>query len=58
MLGLTLGSGAPKTPLGKPVSENLIAASTNAETRVPTNRSNDVSIVVNIYTGPREYEGK
>lgn len=58
ILGLTLGSGAPKAPLGKSVSENSTTAAGKTETRVPTNRSDSVSIVVNIYTGPREYEGK
>lgn len=58
MIGLTCRSGAPKAALVRSIPVSQSAGVDTSGTKVAVTRSDGVSVVVNIYTGPREQEVK
>lgn len=58
MIGLACGSGAPRAQIVRAVSEVGNAGADLAASKASETRSNGTCIVVNIYAGRREHEGK
>ena len=58
MIELTSGSGGAKAPLVRTAPETVTAGANQAGAKVAETKSDGLSIVVNIYAGRRETEGK
>jgi hypothetical protein len=58
MIGLTSGIGAPGAPIVRSVPEALMTGGDQAGSKVAEAKSGGMSIVVNIYAGRRDSEGK